>query len=311
MISFQKKIRSFRPFLSLGLLATLPFLFCSEQTRQEKEMTDFSKYVPQKTIVMEIEKQVLSELNPVPDKKNPNQKPETKTTALVNLLSPSYESNLLIVPPSTKLILTLSAYCLKSSGAGPQKDEPYRVIRVEEGNEIRKLLNSMWGQCRQRSEVQSLAWNITNRVPQSALPSSQKDMLGLSGLLQTVKDVPVIGFGVKIISTPISLTKNVVVYTIDNFAAIESEILNRSSKYELPRKPEPSRHGPFLIEVLGTNGFSGAVISVYNYTAEPAKFQSIDFQLIPERKDVQPLALELSRTLACHYKKLSPIAPVR
>ncbi|WP_201029661.1 hypothetical protein [Leptospira alstonii] len=303
MILFQKKFIPFFLYVSVTFLSA----FCIRQTKSE-EMIDFSKLLPQKTIEMDIDKQAQVEFNSVPDKKNQIKNTEIKVSpTLVSILSPSFESNTLIVPPNTKFILSLSAYCLKSSGAGPQREEPYRVIRVDERNEIRKLINSMWGQCNSRSEVQSLAWNITNRVPHNALPSSQKQMLGLSGLFKVVEDIPLVGFGTKIISAPISLAQNVFVYTLENFASIESEIMNRKSTHQMPVKPEPSRHGPFLIEVLKTNSFSGVIVSVYNYTAEPAKFQTYEFQLMPERKDVQPLAIELSRTLACNYKKTTPI----
>ncbi|ASV11741.1 hypothetical protein [Leptospira santarosai] len=310
MTSFPKNYRSFLFTVSLTLLGTFPLFFCLEQTRSEKEMIDFSKYVPKKTIEIEIDKQAQSEFVLLPDKKNQNKEIKNQP-ALSSILSPTLEPNTLIIPAETKFILSLNSYCLKSSGAGPSSNEPYKVIHATESNEIRKLLNSMWGQCNSRQEVQSLAWNITNRVPHNALPPSQRQMLGLSKLLQTVENVPILGFGVKIVSAPISIAKDLVVYTVENFASVESEILNRKSEQQMTSKPEPSRHGPFFIEVLNTRGFSGVTISVYNYTTQSAKFQAHEFQLQPERKDVQPLAIELSRTLACHYRKSQPIEQIR
>ncbi|MFQ3867155.1 hypothetical protein [Leptospira kirschneri] len=279
---------------------------CTQQTKSE-EMVDFSKYVPKKTTAIDIDKQTQTEFNLFPDKKN-----QSKINPLLfNILSPTLEPNTLIVPAETKLILSLNSYCLKSSGAGPHPNEPYKVIHVNENNEIRKLLNSMWGQCNSRQDVQSVVWNIMNRVPYNSLPSSQRQMLGLSGILQAVEDIPILGLGVKIVKVPVSVAKNIVVYSVENFVSIEAEILNRKSEHQITSRSEPSSHGPFIIEVLSTRGFSGVTISVYNHTTQSAKFQAHEFQLQPERKDVQPLAIELSRTLACNYKKLKPIEQIQ
>ncbi|WP_036035542.1 hypothetical protein [Leptospira mayottensis] len=299
-------------FFILIAVIFLPFfvsiftISCIHQTKSE-EMIDFSKYLPKKTIEIDVDKQAQIEFSFFPDKKNQSK----SQTPLSSILSPTFEPNTLIVPAETKLILSLNSYCLKSSGAGPYPNEPYKVIYVNEVNEIRRLLNSMWGQCNSRQDVQSVAWNIMNRVPHNSLPSSQKQMLGLSGILQAVEDIPILGLGIKIAKVPVSVAKDVVVYSVENFASIEAEIINRKSEHQIPSRPEPSRHGPFFIEVLSTRGFSGVTISVYNYTTKPAKFQAHEFQLQPERKDVQPLAIELSRTFACNYKKLKPIEQIR
>lgn len=149
------------------------------------------------------------------------------------------------------------------------------------------------------------------RVPHNSLPSSQRQMLGLSGILQAVEDIPILGLGVKIVKVPVSVAKNIVVYSVENFVSIEAEILNRKSEHQITSRSELSSHGPFFVEVLSTCGFSGVTISVYNYTTQSAKFQAHEFQLQPERKDVQSLAIELSRMLACDYKKLKPIEQIQ
>ncbi len=272
-------IHSSKKFLKLSIsvfflfLLTFQIVFCGTFTK-----VDFSKYVPQKTIEIHFEKLIQNELYSVSDPKNQSKKTDAKEPLILsNILSLSFEPNTIIIPPNTKYTLTLNAYCLKSSGAGPRSEEPYNVIHVNQQNDIRKLLNSLWGQCSSQTEVQSLAWNITNRVPHEAFPTSQRQMLSVSGLFQEMEEIPVVGFGVKVLSAPISIAKDVFVYTVGNFAHVEMEILNRQSRYEMPPKPEPSQHGSFFIEVLSTNSFREQFYPCTTIQTSPQSFKQPTF----------------------------------
>lgn len=217
---------------------------------------------------------------------------------------PTNRPNTIVVPPFTEYVLTIDSYCMKSSGAGPSQKEPYRVIKVQDNDIIKKLLDGLWKKCHDKHSVQSVIWNLTNRRHPRDLPESQQRMLVDSGVVsqQEVNVLPIERMMFKFWSWVFG---TLIVNTLENYNMTETAIINRRSMFKLGRDIRlPQFHyRPFLIKLYRTYSYSRVQIGFYNYTGQAQLLRITDFQLKPKRRDVQPLSLELSRSRACNRAK--------
>ena len=93
--------------------------------------------------------------------------------------------------------------------------------------------------------------------------------------------------------------------TVSNYNITESAILNRKSSLKLFKLPGRAGYCfyPFVISVLKSYGFSSVKLSIYNSSAKNQACDLSNYHLIPGRKDVQPLAVDIPRKVICSISK--------
>jgi hypothetical protein len=189
---------------------------------------------------------------------------------------------------------------MKSSGAGPKKNELYRVIRVKNDNNIRKLLNGTWKKCVNKRKIQSIIWNITSRRHPRDLPESQQRILVDAGIVSR-EEVNVLPIERAMFKFSSWIFGTLIVNTIENYNMTETAIINRKSMFKLKKTVKMPQYNqrPFLIKLHRTYSYSKIKIAFYNYTRRPQLLSVSDYHLIPARNDVQPLSMELSRKYSC------------
>lgn len=235
-------------------------------------------------------------------KKKEFSRKETAALSTIDDLTfdPGGMPNTIVVPPYTEYVMTLDSYCMKSHGVGPKKNEPYEVIKVKGDNIVKKFLNSTWKKCLNKRNIQSIIWNITNRRHPRDLPESQQRILVEAGIVSS-EEISVLPIERIMFDFSSWIFGTLIINTMENYNITETAIINRKSMFKLKKtvKTPQYNHRPFLVKLHRTYSYSKIKIAFYNYTDRPRLLNVTDYHLIPARRDVQPLSMELSREYSC------------
>lgn len=188
--------------------------------------------------------------------------------------------NMITIPPFTKVIATINAYCANARKAGPSYNEQIGILEVSDDDPIREYLNNTGDRHYSRRRVQTDIWNLSSGERRNSEPRQRR-----SENLRLIPFIPV--------EDTIFKVNDLVVYTLENFHKTEREILRRRSRYRLSPEVIRNCHYPFVITVERLWSFRKAKVSIYNFTGSPRDCYLSDFRLVPYRKDVQPLVLKL------------------
>ncbi|MCP4137303.1 MAG: hypothetical protein GY754_40420 [bacterium] len=207
-------------------------------------------------------------------------------------------NNSITVPPFTEIIIKVDTYCMNSGNAAPSSKEVFTVTRIEERNKVRKLLSGVWGKCRKKRMIQSIIWNITSKRHPRDLPRLQRVILYEAGLIDE-EDVKLFEVEEMMFNFSSWIFGDIIMNTLDNYSITNSAILNRKSRFEIKQTKRYDCHYPFLFTVFTAHSYTNVSLGIYNSTGTPQTCRLTDYHLIPGRKDVQPLAVELSRKYSC------------
>ena len=223
-----------------------------------------------------------------------------ETASFSQIINPleSYNDNVLKLKPHVKYIINVDSYCMNSSASVPAKNEPFVPIKFKKENVVRKLLIGSYNKLAQRSLLQTMIWNLTRKRHPRDLPLGQRKLLAELGIISQ-DDVKILDIEKIMFDITSNIFGGLIVNTLDNFNITDRSILNRKSRFKL-KQTTNKRYclHPFVIEHLSSHGYSKAKIMVYNTSNEVRDFVLSNYYFKPKRKDVQPLAMELSRKRA-------------
>ncbi|OGS22824.1 MAG: hypothetical protein A2314_03980 [Elusimicrobia bacterium RIFOXYB2_FULL_50_12] len=238
--------------------------------------------------------EIITELTPIIE--------EYKKYTSVNILGKNKAK--ILVPPRTKLTLTLNTYCLSSGKAAPSADEAYVLVNetpdIPLYDEIMRFANTK--ERVSQSLKQNLLWNLENKVTFEELPLEQKSLLLKvdpyaylkvnSHLKEAAKRefnklldnyLPQVGK----VKDAIAILKGKA-YAYQDYA---QQIENLKSKYSKPSNDKPIKSvGHDIYTLVKADGYSRATVTFINTTD---KGQEINSYFKPLRKDVQPLGFDM------------------
>jgi len=311
------------------LLITLAGLHCGDKRRNVKAQCDLSMIGRKKTIHIlwydlwqrTLKNHAVFKIKNLPAKKkanrlkteklwarllksdktvDPTEKYEASKKGLQELdklaqgFAKHYHKGVLKIPAFTEALIIADSYCLNSSAAGPTKHEKYRARLQKKNNQVKLLLEGLWDKNFSQDPVQTIIWNLTSHRHQRDLPRRQRKILARAGLI-SADSVEVFGLEEVLFKASSAIFGRLIVNTMENFSALDSEIVNRKSELPEPAGSGLSCIGPLTIGIEKTKSYSTIEMRVYNGTNKSQPFKMTDIYFKPLRKDVQPLAVELSR----------------
>ncbi len=211
--------------------------------------------------------------------------------------------NAVLVPARGRWTKEFESYCLDSRKAPPVESERFLWEKAQDKIPyLRKLLDlASKSKDLSQEDIQTLIWNLHNKTVWEDYPISLQRILlsidpqapkKLPGRISEVVKDGVLDFIQNQVPSDVEDVVSLVQGRYYDYSQIRASIEKRRSKYDLKSTDSVSQvPGTSLFATTESDDFESQEVTFYNPTDQDVALDISQYQLVPLRSDVQPLAL--------------------